>query len=117
MFSIEKLIRVIIEALTALWQKFVSWLRKGLEKVKQIVNSLIRGAEVFLEKVDNMFKRISKYYSKTDEGKWRVDTVVKQKLIPLEDVPEEIRMKAARAVEGSIIDISDDVDRTLELAN
>ena len=114
---IQKLKHVVLELLSALWQKFVSWLKKGLEKIKQIVNNMIQGAQVFLEKVDNMFRRISKYYSETDEGKWRVDTVVTKKLISFDDVPDDIKLKAKRVVEGGTIDISQDVDNTLTLAN
>ena len=113
MINIKAIFSVVIEALAIFWQNLVGWLRKSIDKIKQVLNRTIIGAEVFLEKVDGMYRESSYHYSKTDEGQWRRDTVVKQKLISSADVPADILAKAQYVTEGQRIDISDTLEQQL----
>ena len=117
MISIKTIVQAVLEVLAAFWKSLVGWLRKSIEKIKQALNRVILGAEVLLEKVDGMYRESSHHYSKTDEGKWRKDTVIKQKLISEEDVPADILAKVRYLNEGQRADISENLEKELIMTN
>ncbi len=92
--------------LASFWEDIVNWLKKAVEKIKSIVSGVVYGCKVFIQKIKEGAKEISKHYSK--EGTQWTETIV-QKTIPLSDVPEEIRNKVNRT--------SGEVDITQELEN
>lgn len=73
------------------WNNITEWLKKAVQKVKEIVNAVVVGAKIFIKKIGEGFKEISKHYSKKGI-KWQETIVTKE--ISASEVPDEIKQKA-----------------------
>lgn len=93
--------------LAAFWKDLVSFLQKAIEKVKQIVSGILYGTKVFIKKINEAVKEISRHYSKVD-GHWQ-ETII-TKTISASEVPEDI-LKRAGYTE---LDITDELEMQLE---
>ncbi|MDE6003989.1 MAG: hypothetical protein K2G88_01200, partial [Oscillospiraceae bacterium] len=72
--------------------------------------------KTFLKKVGKKFKRIAEHFSKIkDSDQWKKTTTIHEELVDADDVPEEIRMKAARESEDTV-DITHETEKELEMA-
>lgn len=91
------------------WNDIISFLKIAINKVKQMVEGVIYGCKVFLKKLQEGVKEISRHYSKVD-GHWQ-ETIV-TKTISESEVPPEI---LARVNTSEEIDISNELE--LQLAN
>lgn len=80
-----------IGLLAEFWNDITAWLRKAVNKVKEVVGRISFGVRVFVKKIQEGLKEISKHYSKTGT-EWE-ETVVTRK-IPESQVPDEIKAKA-----------------------
>ena len=56
--------------LAAFWKDLVGFLQAAIDKVKQIVNGILYGSKVFIKKLGEAVKEISRHYSKVD-GHWQ----------------------------------------------
>lgn len=73
------------------WNDITSWLKKAFQKVKEVVNAVVLGTKIFIKKIGEAFKEISKHYSKKGV-KWQETIVTKE--ISASEVPDEIKAKA-----------------------
>ena len=91
------------------WNNIISWLKKAINKVKEIVEGVVYGTKVFIKKMKEAIKEISKHYSRDELGRWTETTVTRE--IPESEVPEEIRKKAMYMNEE--VDITDELEMQL----
>lgn len=99
-----------IGIVAAFWNDLVDFLKKAVQKVQQIVAGIVYGARVFIQKLYEGVKEISRHYSKVD-GHWQETTVTKT--IPESKVPKEILQRANGYSE---LDITDELEMQLENA-
>jgi len=91
------------------WNELVSFLKKAVQKVREMVAGVLYGFKVFVKKLREGVKEISRHYSKVDQH-WEETTVTKT--IPESEVPPEILERAQANVE---LDITDELE--MELTN
>lgn len=99
----------LVGIVAAFWKDLVNFLKKAVEKVRQLVDGIVYGCRVFLKKLSEGIKEISRHYSKVDQH-WEETTVTK--IVSESDVPAEI---LARANGYQELDITDELE--MELAN
>lgn len=96
--------------IAAFWNDLVDFLKKAVKKVQQIVEGIIYGCKVFVKKVREGVKEISRHYSKVDQH-WEETTITK--VISESEVPPEILKRANASME---LDITDELEMQLESA-
>lgn len=87
------------------WKELVEWMKRVVEKVREITAKAVAGVKIFVRKVGEAIKEIAKNYSQDEHGRWH-ETIVTREIAESE-VPEEIRAKVKRT--------RDEVDVTKEL--
>lgn len=93
--------------IAAFWNDIVKFLNKAIEKVKQLVEGTVYGAKVFLQKLSDGIKEISRHYSKVGTV-WQETTITRT--VSESEVPEEIRNRAKYNQE---LDITDELEMQL----
>lgn len=91
----------------AFWNDIKKFLIKAIRKVEQIISGVVYGSKVFLKKLSEGFKEISRHYSQNN-GVWEETTVTRT--VSASEVPEEFRRRAAYANE---LDITDEFELAL----
>lgn len=97
----------------AFWNDLVAFLKKAIEKVQEVVAGIVYGTKVFLRKIGEAFKEVSRHYSKVDDH-WQETIVTRE--IPANKVPDEILARANALSNGQELDISDELEMQLESA-
>ena len=100
----------IVGIVAAFWKDLVEFLRKAVQKVQQIITGIVYGCRVFIKKLREGVKEISRHYSKVDQH-WEETTVTR--VVSESDVPPEI-LERARASEE--LDITNELELQLESA-
>ncbi|EGQ7901750.1 MULTISPECIES: hypothetical protein [Vibrio] len=77
-----------IGAVATFWSDIKEWIVRGAKKVAEVVRGVVFGVRVFVKKMRDAFKEISRHYSKDRQGNWE-ETTVTRKVSPSE-VPQEI---------------------------
>lgn len=106
------LIGVLLAAATigiikAFWHDLQNFLIKATKKVQELVAGIVYGFKVFVKKVQEGVKEISRHYSKVDQH-WEETTSTK--IISESDVPPEI---LARAKANMELDITEEMEMQL----
>ncbi|MDU2688968.1 hypothetical protein QJR60_11420 [Paraclostridium sordellii] len=78
--------------IVAYWNNLLDWVKRAIHKVKEVINQVVYGSKVFIKKMEEAIKEISKHYSQDELGRWK-ETIVSRE-IPASEVPAEIREKA-----------------------
>ncbi len=91
------------------WKEILSWLKRSYEKLKSIVNGVIKGSKIFIRKLYEGYQELAKYYSKNRLGQWE-ETVVTRR-VNENEVPEDIREMAET---GRETDITEEMEYALE---
>lgn len=102
------------------WNDIKDFIQESWEDIKTIiVPSLIEGWKTYVQTgsvAQALYSAkqvaIQKFYSRTNNGKWKETTMTKE--ISFEDLPEDIQKKLKRA-KGKEVDITEEVKETLEL--
>lgn len=97
----------------AFWNDLVAFLKKAVEKVRALVAGIVYGTKVFIRKIGEAFKEISRNYSKVDDH-WQETIVTRE--IPASKVPEDILARANEIGYGQELDITDELEMQLESA-
>lgn len=84
------------------WNEIVDWLKRAVVKVKQMIDMAVYGTKVFIKKMYEAIKEISKHYSQDKYGQWHETVVTRE--VPENQVPPEIRAMAERDRERDITD-------------
>lgn len=97
----------VVGIVATFWNNIIDFLKKAVEKVKQIVVGIVYGCKVFVKKLSEGVREISRHYSKVD-GYWQETTVTKT--ISEREVPPEILERANAQTE---LDITDELELQL----
>lgn len=97
----------------AFWNDLVSFLKKAVEKVQALVAGIVYGTKVFLRKIGEAIKEISRSYSKVGDH-WQETVITRE--IPASKVPEDILARADAMGYGQEMDITDELEMKLESA-
>ena len=81
---------VIVGIVAAFGDELLDFVKKGLKKVRKVINGTIEGVKIFVKKLQDGVKEIAKYYSKAGQ-KWEETTITRT--ISEDELPEEIRNK------------------------
>lgn len=99
-----------IGIVAAFWNDLVNFLKKAVNKVRQIIQGIVYGFKVFVKKLREGVKEISRHYSKVDQH-WEETTITKT--IPESEVPPEILERAGVNTE---LDITEELELELQSA-
>lgn len=91
----------------AFWNDLLNFLREATKKVQQVVAGVVQGCRIFVQKLREAIKEISRYYSKVDQH-WEETIITRQ--IPESAVPPEI---LARANANMELDITKEMEMQL----
>ncbi len=97
----------IIGIVATFWKEIVEWIQKAINKVASMVRGVVVGVKVFVRKIGEAFKEVSRHYSKVDET-WQ-ETIV-TRTVSESEVPAEIRARANNVYE---LDITDELELQL----
>ena len=97
----------LIGVVAAFWKDLVSFLKKAVEKVQQIVAGTVYGFKELKKKIHEGVKEISRHYSRVDQH-WEETTITR--IVSESEVPPEI-LERARANEE--LDITDELEMQL----
>lgn len=97
----------VVGIVATFWNDIISFLQNALYKVKQIVEGIVYGCKVFVKKLSEGVREISRHYSKVN-GHWQETTVTKT--ISEREVPPEILERAKIEEE---LDITDELELQL----
>ena len=98
----------LVGIVAAFWRDLVNFLQKAVRKVQQLVAGIVYGCRVFIRKLREGVKEISRHYSKVDNH-WEETTVTR--VVSESEVPAEILERAKAQGE---IDITDEAAMQLE---
>ncbi len=101
---------VLAASVAAFWKDIVNWLNRAIAKVKAIVKGIVFGAKVFVKKLSEGIKEISRHYSKNGT-QWEETTVTKT--ISESEVPKDI-LEKANAYGGVEAEITDELELQLQ---
>ena len=91
----------------AFWSNLQDFVRRATRKVEEIVAGIVYGFKVFVKKMREGIREISRHYSKVDQH-WEETTVTRT--ISESEVPPEI---LARANSNMELDITDEMEMQL----
>lgn len=91
------------------WNDIISFLKKGIEKVRQVVKGVVYGCRVFIKKISEGVSEISRHYSKVDEH-WQETTITRT--VPESEVPPEILKRAE--MQKKEVDITDEMELSVQ---
>ena len=83
---------VLVAGVALFWRELLDWLKRGVEKVKEIVGAALEGAKTFVVQLSDGVKNVAKYYSKNKITEEYEETVTR-KAVNENEVPEELRIK------------------------
>jgi len=104
----------IIGGLLLFWQKIVEWIKKAVNKIKQVLGLEPDGTKTFISKTVDGFRNKSKYYYKnTVTREW--EEVVYTKEVNESEVPPNILAKANSQPVGTEISTTEELKMALEI--
>jgi len=98
----------LIAGLLVYWQKIVAWIKKAVNKIKEVLGVMVEGTRTFFAKTIDGFRNKSKYYYKNKVTReW--EEVVYTKSVDESEIPADILAKVKGQAVGT------DVSTTEEL--
>lgn len=96
--------------LAVFWNDIVSWLKRGISKVKQMIKIGVYGTKVFIRAGSKAtVEEISRHFSKDHNNRWHETVVTRE--VPANKVPADIRK---RAKYGREVDITSELELQLK---
>ena len=90
--AITIILAVAVGALIAFWKNVVEWIKKAVDKIKEVLKVAVEGVRTFVVKTREGLQNKSKYYNKNKLTKEWEETVYTKKVSESE-VPPEILAK------------------------
>lgn len=109
MIEIALILASAVLALAEFWEETVNFLKDTIQKAKKIIDGILYGTKVFVQKMGSAIQEIAHHYSKKG-NQWQ-ETVYTRTISPSE-VPPEILDKAKRA---ELKNCAADITRELEM--
>ena len=82
----------VIIGLHIFWQKIIEWIKKAVNKIKEVLGVVVQGTRTFIVKTKEGFKNKAKYYNENKITKEWEETVY-TKNVDESEVPPEILAK------------------------
>lgn len=95
--------------LATFWKDIVNWIKRGAEKILEKIKQVVVGVKIFVKKMNEAVKEISKHYSKNENQQWSETLVTRE--ISESEVPKEILQKVKRS--SSEVEISNELELQL----
>lgn len=109
-------LKMLASILAKFWAVLLNWFHKAIKWVEETLKKLVLGAETFIKKVGEEYQEISYHYSQNNAGTWERDTVIKQKFVSADEIPDDIKALAAQMEEGDMINISQNTGEQAQIA-
>ena len=90
------------------WNTIVSWIKRIYDKLRGVIQGVIQGTKIFLKKMNEAAKEISKHYAKVGT-KWQETTV--EKTVTASEIPEEYLRKM---INNRECDFTDELEMQLQ---
>lgn len=97
-----------IGLLKKFWKEICNFLKRAMEKVRQIVRGVVMGAKIFVKKLWEGVQEISKTYS-YDQTNRQWEETIATRTVPESEVPADIRA----LVGSSEVDITNKLEMQL----
>lgn len=105
---------VFIAGLLVFWKKIVEWIKKAVNKIKQVLGLEPDGTKTFISRTVEGFKNKSKYYYKNKVTKeW--EEVVYTKDVDESEVPADIMAKVKNKPVNTEISTTEELRMALEV--
>lgn len=109
-------------AIAIFWKDIIKWVDKAINKIKQMLNVVVQGSEVFLKKVSGGYKEVAYHYSKLPDNKWQRTTTVSTKFIDenseeMKEIDEDILAKAEELELNGMLNITTHVEAQIMTLN
>ena len=73
-------------ALVAFWKEICQWIKKAVEKIKQVLGIVVEGTRTFITKTVGGYQNKSKYYNQNNiTGEW--EETVYTKMVDESQIP------------------------------
>lgn len=98
----------LITGLLVYWRKIVNWIKKAVNKIKEVLGLEPDGTRTFITKAVDGFKNRSKYYYKNKVTReW--EEVVYTKVVDENDIPRDILAKVNRQALGTEVSTTEEL--------
>ena len=94
--------------LSLFWKDICNFLKRAMEKVRQIVRGIVMGSKIFLKKIWEGVQEISRTYSYDNANRQWEETTTTRTVSP-SDVPPEFLQK----VSSEEMDVTDELEMQL----
>ncbi|MCL1988516.1 MAG: hypothetical protein FWG64_11200 [Firmicutes bacterium] len=86
---------VLAVGVAVFWKSIVNWIKKAVDKIKQVLGVVVQGTRTFIAKTVDGFRNKSVYYNENKlSGEWE-ETIYYKKANPSE-IPEDILAKVSK---------------------
>lgn len=98
----------LITGLLVFWQKIVAWIKKAVNKIKEVLGLTPDGTRTFITRAVDGFKNKSKYYYKnTATREW--EEIVYTKAVDESEVPADILAKVNGLAVGAEVSTTEEL--------
>lgn len=98
----------LIAGLAMFWQNIVAWIKKAVNKIKEVLGLTPDGTKTFVTRAVDGFKNKSKYYYKnTVTREW--EEVVYTKAVDESEVPPDILAKVQKQALGTEVSTTEEL--------
>ncbi len=91
------------------WKEIVGWIQRAAAKVRERIGHIVYGVKIFVKKMSEAVKEISRHYSKSEAGQWNETIVTRE--VPESKIPKDISQLAKRS--SGEVDISNELELQL----
>jgi len=83
---------IFIGTLIAFWKNIVEWIKKAVNKIKEVLGIVVQGTRTFISKTIEGFQNKAKYYNENKlTGEWEETVYIKK--VDESEIPPEILAK------------------------
>lgn len=88
-----------IMGLHVFWKNIVQWIKKAVDRIKEVLGLQVQGTRTFIKKCEEGFKNVSKYYSENKlTGEWEENVLTQS--VSENDIPAKILAKVKKSAVG-----------------
>lgn len=103
---------VFIMGLITFWKDIVQWIKKAVDRIKEVLGVQVQGTRTFIKKTTEGFKNISKYYSENKlTGEWEENILTKT--VSESEIPAEILAKVNKSKIENEISTTEELELAL----
>lgn len=112
MIAISIILGAVLFAVAFFWKDIVEWIKKAVDKIRQVFGVVVDGVKTFLIRTREGLKERAKYYNKNKMTKeWEEKITTKD--IDENDVPADILAKVKKAEIGVEVSTTEELKLVL----